>query len=178
MQGIFIIKMIQKKQTFIFMLAMLGILLSSCSKEPFHLRGSVALPEVYQQIFLEGEVVDSPFGKVLKRKLAEVGSQLVADRDKATAVLQVKHYQEGKRVAGYGSNREVREYLIYIRFDFETKSISSGRTLTSLSRVNLDKLQIYDSAFVLGKIEEERLIKEDLRNNAVRQVLLRLQYGS
>ncbi len=160
------------------MLILMGALLTACSGESFHLRGSVALPKIYQQVYLQGDSIDSPFGKVLHRKLAEVGSKLVADPAKATAVIRLDQYQEGKRVAGYGSNREVREYLIYLRFDFSTKSSDSGRILIPVSKINLDKIQIYDSVFVLGKIEEERLIKEDLREGAARQVLLRLQYGS
>ncbi len=165
-----------KLKTF-FLFILLAIGLTACSGESFHLRGSVALPEVYQLIYLQGNSADSPFEKVLQKKLAEVGSKLVTDPEKATAILQLDNYQEGKRVAAYGSNREVREYLIYLRFDFTTKLTSNNRVLIPISKINLDKIQIYDSAFVLGKIEEERLIKEDLRENAARQVLLRLQYG-
>ncbi len=156
---------------------LMGGLLVGCSGESFHLRGSVALPEVYQQVYLQSDLLDSPFEKVLRKQLAAVGSTLVADPDKATAIIRLDQYQEGKRVAGYGSNREVRQYLIFLRFDFSTKSSEDGRMLIPVSKINLDKIQIYDSAFVLGKIEEERLIKEDLRESAARQVLLRLQHG-
>ncbi len=190
-------------------LFMLGILLSSCSGESFHLRGSKVLPAVYKKVYLQGTSATSAFGQILQSKLREVGSELVSDPNQATAIVQLSNYQEGKRVAGYGPNREVREYLIYLRFDLSARSSaasSSGssvkptsinstsvnptslnptslikstyRELIPSSKINLDKIQIYDSAFVLGKIEEERLIKDELRKNAARQVMLRLQYGN
>ncbi len=150
---------------------------SGCSGESFHLRGSVALQDGYQRLYLQGEPVDGLFGKALQRALQEAGSELVENPENATAILKVSNYKEGKRVAGYGKDREVREFLIYLNFDYLVQSVNTHRVLLKNSLINLDKLQIYDSAFVLGKIEEERLIKEDLRKNAARQILLRLQYG-
>ncbi len=173
-----ILKLLSNPFMTVAFLVMMGIGLSGCSGESFHLRGSQALPEVYQRIFLQGDSFDSSFAKVLRKKLDEVGSELVENVDKATAIIQLNQYKEGKRVAAYGPNREVSEFLIYIRFEFETKSAKTSRVLIPTNKINLDKAQIYDSAFVLGKIEEERLIKADLRNNAARQVVLRLQYGS
>ena len=166
--------------------AIIGLLVvltvSGCSGESFRLRGSVALQEGYQRLYLQGEPFDGLFGKALQRALEEVGSELVENLDKATAIVKLDNYKEGKRVAGYGKDREVREYLIFLNFDYliqsvNIKSVKSHRVLLKKSKINLDKLQIYDSAFVLGKIEEERLIKEDLRKNAARQIILRLQYG-
>ncbi len=164
-----------------------ALTVSGCSGESFHLRGSVALQDGYQRLYLQGESYDGLFGKALQRALEEVGSELVENLDNATAIIKVNNYKEGKRVAGYGKDREVREYLIFLNFDYlvqsiniqstNARSVNSHRTLLKKSTINLDKLQIYDSAFVLGKIEEERLIKKDLRKNAARQILLRLQYG-
>jgi outer membrane lipopolysaccharide assembly protein LptE/RlpB len=159
-------------------ISLAGVGLTGCSGKPFHLRGSVALKDDYKRVYLQGEPVDGDFGKVLQRAFEEAGSELVSSPAEATAILQLNNYEEGKRVAGYGKNREVREYLIFLRFNFETKSVTNLRNLLPMSEINLDKLQIYDSAFVLGKIEEERLIKKDLRKSAARQVITRLKYGS
>lgn len=152
--------------------------LSGCTGEAFHLRGSMALSDDYQRIYLQGEPLEGDFGKVLQRAFEEVGSQLVDSPEEATAILRLNNYKEGKRVAGYGKNREVRQYLIFLRFSFETELATGKYGLLPMSQINIDKLQVYDSAFVLGKREEERLIKEDLRKNAARQVIIRLKYGN
>lgn len=153
------------------------LLLASCSgNNGFQLRGSTALAEQYQKVFLKGIEYDSYFGKVLQRAFEEAGSELVSDPQKASAYLELSSYIEGKKVAAYGADREVKEYLIYLRSSYML-SKPDGSVLLPQRKINLDKIQIYDSAYVLGKVEEERLIKEDLRKNAARQILLRLQYA-
>lgn len=154
-----------------------SLLLTSCSNGGgFHLRDSVALPEVYKRVYMQGKDLDSRFGEALQRAFEAAGSELVDDVSKATMILKIEDYDEGKKVAGYGTNREVREYLIFLRFIYSTRS-KDGKELLKPRKVNLDKIQIYDSAFVLGKIEEARLIKKDLRENAARQIVLRLRYA-
>ena len=153
------------------------LLLASCSSDGgFHLRGNVALPDTYKRVYMQGEKLDSQFGDALKRAFEVAGSELVSEPSRATAILEIDDYEEGKKVAGYGANREVRQYLIFLRFNYSVRQ-RDGRKLLTTRRINLDKIQIYDSAFVLGKIEEERLIKEDLRENAARQITLRLRYA-
>ncbi len=162
---------------FVFWLLATGLTACSSGNGGFHLRGSVALPATYKKIYLQGQDPDEPFGKALKKALEEVGSELVMNPDEATAIMQINQYREGKRVAGYGQNREVRQYLIFLKFGYEMKSAQDQRALLPASHISLDRTQIYDSAFVLGKIEEERLIREDLRQSAVRHILLRLRYA-
>jgi len=41
--------------------------------------------------------------------------------------------------------------------------------------VNAERSQVYDGQYVLGTAEEENVIKEELRREAVRLILLRLQ---
>lgn len=161
--------------TGVFLVVML--VLASCSSDGgFHLRGSQELPEVYKRIYLQGHGSQEDFALSLRRALEQAGSELVDDTSQASAILNISDYEENKRVAGYGANREVREYLIFLRFSYSTR-LPDGKELLPQRKVNLDKIQIYDSAFVLGKIEEERLIKEDLRRDAARQIVLRLRYA-
>ena len=72
------------------------------------------------------------------------------------SLLYITNYQEGKRVVGYGKNREVREFLIFTRLDYEVRAKGGGMLLPK-QRLQVDKTQIYDSEFVLGKTEEERV---------------------
>ena len=152
-------------------------LLSGCSGNGFHLRGGVALPAVYQKVMLEGEAEDSEIAIALQKAFEDVGSELVFIHSNETAVLQLTNYQEGKRVVGYGTKREVREFLIFTSFDYEVRAADGRKVLLPKQNLQADKTQIYDSEFVLGKIEEERLIRDDLRSDLSRQVLIRLRYG-
>jgi len=151
-------------------------LLSGCSSS-FHLRSSVALPPIYQKVILEGVVENSEVAIALKKAFEDVGSELVFTHSNETARLRITNYQEGKRVVGYGREREVREFLIFTTFDYEVLAVDREEILLPKQSLQVDKTQIYDSEFVLGKIEEERLIRDDLRSDLARQVLIRLRYG-
>jgi len=154
-------------------------LLSACTGGNFHLRGKASLPVVFQTMTLQGLAVDSAFALALRKAFEDAGSELrlVHSNDRQhDSLLHITNYQEGKRVVGYGKNREVREFLIFTRFDYEVRA-KGGGILLPKQRLQVDKTQIYDSEFVLGKTEEERLIREDLRDDLSRQVLIRLRYG-
>lgn len=149
--------------------------LSACAGESFHLRGSSVLPKSFSPIYLQGVDRFNGFGDILGTMIQQSGSTLVANRADAEVVLTIRNLNESKRVVGYGANREVKEYLIFIRFNFSLMSVKTGDILLSSSAVNVDKLQTYDSNFVLGKVEEEAVLRESLRNDAARQVLLRMK---
>lgn len=154
-------------------------LLSACTGGNFHLRGKADLPVVFQTMMLQGLAIDSAFTLALRKAFENTGNELrlipSADHQEES-LLYITNYQEGKRVVGYGKNREVREFLIFTRLDYEVR-VKDGGILLPKQRLQVDKTQIYDSEFVLGKTEEERLIREDLRDDLARQVLIRLRYG-
>jgi LPS-assembly lipoprotein len=153
-------------------------LLSACTGGNFHLRGKADLPVVFQTMMLQGLAIDSAFALALRKAFENTGSELrlVPSNNQHESLLYITNYQEGKRVVGYGKNREVREFLIFTRLDYEVRAKGGGGLLPK-QRLQVDKTQIYDSEFVLGKTEEERLIREDLRDDLARQVLIRLRYG-
>lgn len=146
-----------------------------CTGESFHLRGASVMPKSYNAIYLQGIDPSFNFGHILSDALQRSGSRVVPQRENADVVLNISQLRESKRVVGYGTNREVKEYLVYIRFKYSVQSVATGDILLSTSEVNLDKTQAYDSTFVLGKVEEEGLLRERLRENAARQVLLRMR---
>lgn len=146
-----------------------------CAGESFHLRGTSVMPKSYNVIYLQGVDPSLDFGRILSDALQRSGSRVVAQRKDADVVLNIRGLSESKRVVGYGSNREVKEYLIYIRFKYSVQSVTTGDILLSSSEVNMDKIQAYDSTFVLGKVEEEGLLRERLREDAARQILLRMR---
>lgn len=87
--------------------------------------------------------------------------------------LELVSLRENRSVTGYSSTRQVREFNHWIDVDFK---VSSQRLPQSLARsVHAERSQVYDGKYVLGTAEEENLIKDELRREAVRLMLLRLQ---
>lgn len=156
-----------------FYTALLFLLLSSCSGGSFHLRESVSLSGLQQAIAIQGIPPESSLYIALEEVIAEADGEIVP-LAKAGTIVQVTKLKEGKKVVAYTENRIAREYLVFLRFNYQLKK--SGKTLGS-RQISLDKTLIYDSNFVLGKVEEERRILQSLREEAVRLILLRLQYS-
>lgn len=151
-------------------------LLSACTGGGFHLRGNVPLPAIFQTMTLRGIAVDSDFALTLRKAFADSGHRLQLNTNNDHARLTILDYDEDKRVVGYGRNREVREFLLFITLDYEVRA-ANGTLLLAKQRLQVDKTQIYDSEFVLGKTEEERIIRKDLREDLARKILVRLRYG-
>lgn len=167
--------LLRSSQWFLLLLVITGLM--ACGSHGFHLRDDMPLPERFQAIFVEGLGNDA-FRRQLKDKIEEQGGRLVESKDQATTILTISEFMQGKRVSGYGENREVRQYLIFLKMNYRLLDAKTRKELFSKARINIDKTQIYDSAFVLGKVEEERLISKELRKDAARQILIKLRYGN
>lgn len=155
--------------------------LVACSGGGFHLRGKIALPVVFKTMTLQGNA-NGAFVSALRKAFEGAGSELRLTQSNQQyqqgqdTLLYITNYQEGKRVVGYGKNRVVREFLIFVQLDYQVRA-KNGEVLLPKQRLQVDKTQIYDSKFVLGKTEEARLIRQDLYDDLARQVLIRLRDG-
>lgn len=152
----------------------LSLLLSACGGEPFHLRGSKPLPELMRQgIYLQGIDPRSDFGMALRDGLEDAGASVRQDEKDATTTLTITNLRENRSVSGYSSTRQVREFNHSVTVDFRVKTHDMAEGVER--SVNTERSQVYDGKYVLGTAEEETVIKEELRREAVRLLLLRLQ---
>ncbi|MGB0846910.1 MAG: hypothetical protein ACPGSM_09290 [Thiolinea sp.] len=91
--------------------------------------------------------------------------------------LKVTGLEEDKTVSAYSSVRQVREFNHFIELSFTAKRQplnQSGKTNTVAAKVRAERTQIYDSRYVLGVSEEEQNIRNELREEVVRLLALRL----
>ena len=162
----------------IFLLVSL-FLLQACSNG-FHLHNKVTLADKYKSVTVQGLERDSQQFKALKLALQEAGVFVVQYHDKALtkSTIKIQNLREGKRVVAYTSKRKVREYLLFLKFDYSLvdNSINKNRPV-KITRINLDRAFLYDVNFVLGKTEEERQIRNTMYAEAARLILLKMQYA-
>lgn len=146
----------------------LCLILSACG---FQLRETTQLPPEFQQVGLQGSGIDKGFGRVLRDAFVDARSSLKSDSSLTTQLI-ISNLEEDDRVASYDANLDVRQYLLFILFDYQIKV--NGKVVAT-QRIRLDKTMNYDSDFVLGKQEEEEQIRKVLREDAARLILLRLK---
>lgn len=147
---------------------LLCVALTACG---FHLRETTELPAHYQTIRLEGMSLDRGFGRILKDTFTDARSQLVSSGETQTQLL-ISNLDEGRRVASYAADLSVRQYMLYLVFDYSV--VVAGKKVAT-HRIKLDKTMNYDSNFVLGKQQERSQIRRALREDAARLILLRIK---
>lgn len=159
-----------------YLLAVMGLMvwLTGCGGEPFHLRGSKPLPAVIQQgVYVQGVDQHSAFGLTLQDGLEDAGATIWQSQQKATTTLSIINVSESRSVSGYSSTRQVREFIHNINVVFRVKT--HGQDETGEYSVRAERSQVYDGQYVLGTADEEADIKDELRQEAVRLIILRLQ---
>jgi LPS-assembly lipoprotein len=146
--------------------------LAGCSG--FHLRGSKPLPAIAQEgIYLQDVDLNSDFGIALRSGLEDAGVSIKKDADNVSTTLDLVSMKENTSVSGYSSTRQVREFNHMIDVTFR---VTSKKLPEAVERsVHVERSQTYDGIYVLGTAEEEAVIKDELRQEAVRLILLRLQ---
>lgn len=159
------------------LLVVLGLLvwLAGCSGEPFHLRGSKSTSALVQQaISLQGIDRNSDFGLALQDGLEDAGAVLHWDGwNNKGALLTIANFTENRSVSGYSSTRQVREFIHTVDVTFRVRS--AGMDESAGQSVHAERSQVYDGQYVLGTVAEEDDIKAELRDEAVRLIILRLQ---
>ena len=148
--------------------ALLLVSLAGCG---FHLRETTELPTAFKKVSLQGIGIERNFGRVLRNAFVDARSDLQANNTHPTK-LTISRLEENRRVSAYNSDRTVRQYLLYMKFAYTLEA--NGKVLGTYP-VNIDATLNYDSDFVLGEQAEERTIRDGLRKDAARLILLRFK---
>ncbi len=155
---------------------LLAALLAGCSSG-FKLRGADSLTQVPLQglSVLINSQQKPQFAKILRSGLENRGAELVGSPASGVIILTINHLKEDKTVSAYSAVRQVREFNHYIELDFTaSRQLATKQPQQVTARVRAERSQIYDSRYVLGTNEETRVIQNELRQEVVRLLALRL----
>ena len=162
-------------------LALVGLLLvlSACGGEPFRLHHNRPIPDFVKQqgIYIE-EAFERDPGRVngvvegLRNALEERKVPVMSSPQTPNKIV-ITRIRENRTVSGYSASRQVREYNHTIEVDY--KLVSPHLSAPVEQSIRAERSQVYNSTSVLGTEEEEIAIKQELQQEAVRLMLLRLQ---
>ena len=142
-------------------------ILTACG---FHLRGQAALP--FESMYISG----SPsFSNQLARAVRAGSKTRVTNNPKdAEVTLQILGEARERSILSLSSSGRVRELQIRYRVSFRVND-NQGREYLAPNEILLKRDLIYSDTDVLGKEQEETLLYRDMQNDAVQQVVRRLQ---
>lgn len=150
----------------------LAAILSGCG---FHLRGAASVrlaPEIATLRVLSAEPGHPPLAVELRRALREQAGATVTESAGAP-VLSVSGEGLDVQVLAIDSAGRVSAYLLNYATVFELRG-AAGQSLLPAQSVKLQRELGFDKLSVLAKEREDELLRREMRDDAVQQILRRL----
>jgi LPS-assembly lipoprotein len=153
-----------------FILVAASLLLAACG---FQLRGAASLP--FDTVYVQAPPT-SQFAIHLKRVIASGSKARVVERPAdAQVLLHVQSEQREKQVLSLSGGGRVREYLLRYRVTYRLTDNKSAQEYVGASEIVLQRDLSYNDSEALAKEAEEALLYRDMQNDAVQQLVRRLQ---
>ncbi len=149
---------------------LLAATLAGCG---FHMRGST--PDT--QLGFASVYLDAPAGSPIERDLRTAvrtgETQLASDQKSAAVTLRVLSQAQEKKVLTLNTEGKVREYSLTYRVRFEVAD-ANNKKLLQPPEIALQSILSYSEEQALAKEQEERITFDDLRRDAVGQIMRQL----
>ncbi|HEY9051661.1 MAG TPA: LPS assembly lipoprotein LptE [Gammaproteobacteria bacterium] len=152
-------------------LFVLIVMMTGCG---FHLRGAYELPADMSRTYISSANQNSELVRSLKRVLRSNQLTLVDNPVDAGAVLRIISEARNKRVLSVDSQGRAREYELQYSIKFEVSGKDNGFSLPP-QELQLQREFLFDPEDVLGKSSEEADLINDMQQDMVRLIMLRLQ---
>ena len=154
-----------------YLIIVLFFTLSACG---FHLRGSQQKTSVEISNVFVSNIGGESIAKEVKLQLAGAGARAVASADKAKFVLRLEKEFFNRSVLSVSADTgKVEEYQLTLAVSL-TLIDSKGKELISGDEIRLVRDYTFDEDAVLGKFEEEKVLRDELVSEAASEIIRRL----
>jgi LPS-assembly lipoprotein len=139
----------------------------------FHLRGAYQVPSHLTPAYVEAPET-SLLAAELRQALADAGVQLAPSPAAAEARIRILGEKYNTRVLSVDGQGKVVEFELRYNLKFDVQG-GSGRQLVPRQDIVVVQTQINPDIEVLGKQQEEELLREDMRRDMVGRMLQRMR---
>jgi len=146
-----------------------ALLLSACG---FQLRGAAQLP--FNTIFVQAPPTSQFATQVRRAVQAGSSTRLTNAPEQAEVLLQILNEAQEKQILSLSGGGRVSEYLLRYRVSFRLTD-GKNREHIPASEIVLQRDLSYSDDQALAKESEEAQLYRDMRSDAVRQLVRRLQ---
>lgn len=140
----------------------------------FALKDSAPLPRVLGSIAIQAPDLDSPLVQDLERELAVAGATLKPLNSAGASTLRIEAETAERNVISLDDRAKVGEYELHYRVLYAVDA-PDGKPLLRDTPVELSRVYSFDEQQAIGAAQEEEIIRTELRRDAVRTILERLQ---
>ena len=150
----------------------------------FQLRGSIDISENISPIYIEQNSVFD-LAREIKLLLAMNKIEVVEDAKQSKAQLTLLNEEKTRRVLSVDGSGRAREYLLIYKVNFviktkqsETSAIENSEAKNNQDSVSIRRNLLFDPVAVLAVTNEAEILYNDMRRDAARLILLKLQARS
>ena len=152
---------------------MLSLLLAACG---FHLRGQNDFALPFQKLYVRSDNLNGAFISELKNALKIYNVQLTDTSEQAQLTLHIVSESSDKQILSLSAAGRVLEYRLQYRISLRAYDQKQQEWLVP-QEVTLRRDYSYDDTQVLAKQQEEAMLYQNMRGDAVQQVLRRLNHA-
>lgn len=145
---------------------LLSLTLAACG---FQLRGVADLS--FKNLYIQGAKLS--ISRDLKQSFKANGIQVVENAEDAELLLEMMSESFEKRILSLSGGGLVREYELYYRVNFRTRTPDSP-TWSAVQTVQFRRDISYNDTLLLSKLDEENMLVSDMHKDAVHEILRRL----
>ena len=138
----------------------------------WQMRGSLAT-EHLQSIHISGQN-SGPFVAQLQKSLRGQGVEFKG-ADGAQYQIRIDEQKSERRVASVSSSARATEYLLIEKLRFQVLD-GMGSPLMPVAELSSERTFEFDEQQVIGKGDESELIRRELRNELIRQLVEQLKH--
>lgn len=145
----------------------------------FHLRGQAKAGLSPELSVLRVRIMgDNVSGNKLRREVeralnTQADVRIAPQADNGIPMLTLYDEQSNSRTLSYDQDRKVSEFLLRYRVDFDVQD-AAGKKMVERQTIILQRDYTFDRLNVLAKEREEQELREQMRQEAVQQMIRRL----
>lgn len=146
---------------------LLALCLSACG---FHLRGMIDVPNWLTDIAITSNgVEDVELVSSLKSQLKSQKIRIQPDLINASYRLIINRIEFQQRIISVGASTNPRQYQLILAIDFMVQS-RKGEIVSPLRQVVVTRQLTVNNDRILGSNEEERILMNEMRQDAIMQI--------
>lgn len=139
----------------------------------FHLRGGVLLPPDVNRVHMQ--VANAELAEEVKLLLEAGGASIVPTAETADLTLIVTPEQLGRRLLAVDPDTgKAREFELTYAVSYQVLG-EKKQALMPSQTVSLSRELVFDPEAVIGTSREEEVIYSEMRRDAARQIMARMQ---
>ena len=139
----------------------------------FHLAGEGTFANELSNTHIQSSSSSNELLRLLEKNLRS--NQInVVEVESATAVLHILNEETEKVVLTVDNDGKAREYELLLRIIFDVKRVDNS-VLLKQQEIDLSRDFVFDKSDLLGTNEEEQELFNEMRNDAAKLIVYRLQ---